>query len=181
MSILIAYGTVEGQTGKIARFISDRARSAGHEVVLFDTGDRTGALSFKEADTVVLAASVHERRHPKPFEVFVSANRENLAQRRVLLLSVSLNAAFDDFRDEAQDYLDELKLRTGLEPDEELLVAGAVRPESYDYYASQVLRHVVLGGKDVDPGTRAHEFTDWDALAEKLDAFLAKMPARRGG
>lgn len=173
MTTLIAYGTVEGQTGKIAHFVEDLARDSGESTVLFDTSDETGDVSFDGIDTVILAGSVHERRHPKTFEVFVGANSEALAERRTLLLSVSLSAAFPEGLEEAQDYVDEMKLRTGLQPDAECLVAGAIRIERYDFYATQVIRHVVLRGREFDPGVREHEFTDWEKLEAEVRAFLA--------
>ena len=172
MTVLIAYATIEGQTGKIARFVEGQAHDAGHETTLLDISGLTGDVEFEGVQNVVLAASVHERRHPKSFEAFVSNNRTALAERRVLLLSVSLSAAFEDYRDEAQDYLDEMKLRTGLEPVAELLVAGAVRPESYDDYAARVLRQVVLKDKTFVQTSRDYEFTDWAQLALKVADFL---------
>lgn len=172
MSLLVVYGTMEGQTGKIARFVETLARDSGEQTVLFDSADQTGKLSVTNFDKVVLAAPVHERRHPRSFEVFVSANREELARRRTLLLSVSLSAAFDEGLEEAQDYVDEMKLRTGLDPDAESLVAGAVRSERYAFYETQVLRHVVLRGRDFDPSVKEHEFTDWDKIQTTVSAFL---------
>ncbi len=172
MAVLIAYGTIEGQTGKIAKIVEKQVREAGEDVVLFDTADKTGELSFDGIDKAILAASVHERRHPKTFEIFTSANHMVLSELPTLLLSVSLKAAFDDGQEEAQDYADEMKLRTGLNPDSELLVAGAIHADSYDYYASQVLHHVVLEGKKFDPSVRDHEFTDWNELATSVADFL---------
>ncbi len=66
-------------------------------------------------------------------------------------------------------------MRTGLSPDVEALVAGAVRSSRYDYFAREVVRHVVLRGRDYDPDRRDHEFTDWQALSATLAEFLA-MP-----
>lgn len=177
MSTLIAFGTIEGQTKKVARFVEDRLRRAGEEVVLFDTSDRLSEPSFEGVDKVILAASVHERRHPKDFETFVFSYREDLAERATLLMSVSLKAAFEDGLDEAQDYVDEMELRTQLKPDQQLLVAGAIRTESYDFYASQILRHVVLSGKTFDPQVRDFEFTDWEAVTAAVDAFLKAAPS----
>lgn len=172
MTVLIIYGSIEGQTAKIAEFAAKLARDAGFEPVLFNTEDRTGDITFEGVDKVILAGPVHERRFPKPFEVFVSGQSETLARYPTLLLSVSLSAAFEERMEEAQDYADEMKLRTGLAPSDELLVAGAIRTESYDYYASQVLRHVVLRGNEAIPTEKNHEFTDWDALAARVAAFL---------
>lgn len=172
MTVLIAYGTIEGQTGKIAKFVADQVTRSGETTVLFDTSDKTGKLSFEGVDKAILAASVHERRHPEPFEVFVSSNREKFADIPTHLLSVSLKAAFEEGREEAADYADEMKLRTGLKPVSELLVAGAIRTDSYDFYASQILRHVVLDGQEFDPKIRDHEFTDWGEIAKSIDKFL---------
>lgn len=172
MTVLIAFGTVEGQTRKIANFVDGQLREAGQKTLLFDTDERTEGLSFDGIDRVILAASVHERRHPKPFETFIASSLKDLTKRPTLLLSVSLKAAFEDGREEAQDYANEMKLRTGLNPTRELLVAGAIRSGSYDFYASQVLRHVVLAGQAFDPSVRDHEFTDWADIRSTITDFL---------
>ena len=175
MTMLIAYGTVEGQSRKIAAFLEKLATDAGHEVEMLDTSDLVAEVDWETVGGVMLVASVHERRHPKAFEIFVSSNRSELASRSTFLLSVSLRAAFEEGRDDAQDYLDEMKMRTGIEPDLELLVPGAIRSQSYDYFSSQILRHVVLRGQDFDPNVREHEFTDWGAIEEKAGEFLHRI------
>lgn len=173
MTILIAYATIEGQTGKIARFIDDTLTTAGHRTRLVDAGDKRAEVSFDGVDRVILAASVHERKHPKTFEVFVAANASALNARPVLLVSVSLSAAFPEGHEEAEDYATEMCMRTGLEPDQTALVAGAVRTGKYDYYATQVLRHVVLRDREFDPSAEEHEFTDWGELKKTVAGFLA--------
>lgn len=172
MNVLIVFATVEGQTQKIAEFAQSLAEKAGYDVTLFDAADKTAPLSLEEMDKIILAAPVHERRHPETFEVVLAAHRAELAERDTLLLSVSLSAAFEDGMDEAQEYITEMEMRTRFQSDLNALVAGAVRTGSYDYFATQVLRHVVLRDRDYDPGAGEHEFTDWDALANVLATFL---------
>ena len=172
MTTLIAFATIEGQTGKIARFVEDVLSDAGRDFEVVDTSDRTTDASFEGIEKVILAAPVHERKHPKPFEVFLTAHGEDLASREVLMLSVSLSAAFPEGMSEANEYLIEMKMRTGLQPAAEVLVAGAIRTHRYDFYAQQVLRHVVMRGKDYDPQQSEHEFTDWDALKMEVERFL---------
>lgn len=172
MSVLVAYGTIEGQTGKIARYVQKLIEDAGHQTILFDTSNQIDDVDFDGVDRVILAASVHERRHPKSFEVFVSGHQNQLEKRRLLLLSVSLSAAFPEGQQEAQSYVDEMKMRTGLESEADVLVAGAVKTKRYDYYATQVVRHVVLRDREFDPTLEEHEFTDWEVLAEKVLAFV---------
>lgn len=172
MTVLIAFATIEGQSGKIARFVESEVGKAGHDVVVFDVSDETRPVSLDGVGKVILAAPVHERRHPKPFEVFLASQRHELEDRQTLLLSVSLSAAFEDGLEEANEYVVEMKMRTGVTPDAEALVAGAVRSGSYDYFQSQVVQHVVLRDRDYDPRKSEHEFTDWEALSSKVAEFL---------
>ena len=172
MAILIVFGTVEGHTEKIARFIKRLVQNSGKDAHLLDTSSQLETVKWSDFDTVILAASVHERKHPKEFEVFLTTCQKELSKRRVLMISVSLKAAFPEGLEEAQDYLEELEMRTALEPDSELLVAGAIKPEGYDYYETQILRHVVLAGRDHDPSAHEHEFTDWDALKARVLDFI---------
>ena len=168
MKILIFYATIEGQTAKIARFVEDEVREAGHEGVLVNAADETASVSFK--------GIVHERRHPEAFEMFLAAKRHELEAQSTLLISVSLMAAFPSSLEEAREFATEMKMRTRFTPNEEALVAGAVRTSSYDYFSKQVLRHVVLRGRDYRPEDGDHEFTDWQALSSALSRFLAAEP-----
>ena len=170
MKVLVLFASIEGQTGKIARFVSDKISSLGHEVTLEDANDAS-ALSFDGIDAVVLAASVHQRRHPRSFEALLAGFRDPLAALPTLLLSVSLSAAFPEGHEEAGDYVTEMSMRTKFKPKDVALVAGAVRVTEYDYFAQQVLRHVVLRDRPYD-GAEEQEFTDWQALAKTLDQFL---------
>lgn len=171
MAVLILFATIEGQTAKIARFIETELQGAGCEATLVDASDKMAKVTFDGFDTVILAAPVHERRHPASFELLLTASRADLAARRTMMISVSLGAAFTTLKKEAREYLVEMKLRTGLEPDAELLVAGAVRPSSYGYYETQILRHAILRDQTIDPRTQEREFTDWDELAAAVKGF----------
>ncbi len=172
MNVLILFATEEGHTGRIARFVEDAVTALGHAAVMMDADEPT-ELSFDGIGAVILAAPVHQRRHPQNFEALVTAYSDRLNARRTLLLSVSLSAAFPEGLEEAGDYVVEMKMRTGLAPEAERLVAGAIRTEHYDFFALQVVRHVVLRDRDVDPDLTEHVFTDWDALARDVSDFLA--------
>lgn len=123
---------------------------------------------------MILAAPVHERRHPRSFEVFVAAGRDALVARETLMLSVSLKAAFAGEMEDAEDFLTEMEGRTGFSATHKALVAGAVRQGSYDYYSSAILRHVVLAGHDAPLAKGDHEFTDWAALEATVTAFVSR-------
>ena len=96
------------------------------------------------------------------------------------MLSVSLKASFPEGLEEAEDYLTEMKMRTGLTFDQDVLVAGAVRTDSYGYFESQIVQNVVLNGRPVDLVEGVREFTDWDNLSAEVDAFLNNDPKETG-
>ncbi len=171
MKILIVYASVEGQTAKIADFAAEHITQAGHDVVLANADD-PATIDFQNTDAVVLAAPVHQRMHPKTFEAFIEASKNSLAQHKTLLISVSLSAAFPEGLSEAGNYVAELKTRTGFTPDAELLVAGAVRLIQYDYFAMQLIQHVVLRDRDYDVSAGEQEFTDWQAVTSGISEFL---------
>lgn len=172
MEIAILFETVEGQTGKIVTVVAHQVRSLGHNVTICDTAHQAVGGCLERADKVILAAPVHERRHPRKFEATLIGAREALAARPTLMLSVSLKAAFADGLEEARDYLIEMQMRTGFAPTLELLVAGAARMNAYDYYERQIVRHVALVGQDVELGETGREFTDWRVLKAWVATFL---------
>ena len=92
MKILVAYGTTEGQTRKIARFTADRLADAGHAVELLDVADAEG-LDLGRFGAAVLAGSIHGGRYQRALTEFARANAQALGARPTLFLSVSLSAA----------------------------------------------------------------------------------------
>jgi menaquinone-dependent protoporphyrinogen oxidase len=170
MRILIAYGTSEGQTRKIAKTIAARLHELGHDVHLFD------AASFEDLhvgsyDKIIVAGSVHQQRHQESVEVFVMANLAELQKRPTFFLSVSLSAAFPDGMSEAQSYVNAFLVNTGWKPTQSLLIAGALRYDEYDYFKAQIIEHVVLKCREVEGAKGDYEFTDWDCLSRAVESF----------
>lgn len=172
MNIFIGYVSLEGHTAKIAEHVAKMAVARGHEVQRVNLADDLEPIDVKAFDRVILAGSVHQRRHPKELEVFLAAEQDALRDVPTLFLSVSLSAAFDEGHEDATDYLIEMKMRTKFEPSEDMLVPGAINVEEYDYFAQQVVQYVVMRGKDYDRSVGYHDFTDYTALDEKVAQFL---------
>lgn len=172
MKVLVAYGTTEGQTRKIAETVAEQVRHLGHEVTLFDTSGLRGDLDPESFDKLVVAGSVHERRHQESVEIFVLANVKKLVTTPTMFLSVSLAAAFEDRLAEAQSYIDSFTESVGWRPTQSLPVAGAVRHGEYGYHKEQILAHIVLDGREIDDPGADHEFTDWASLAAAVEKFI---------
>ena len=96
MRLLIVYGTTEGQTRKIVRFVAEHVEAAGHVATVMDATDAQGGLDLSGYDAAIVAASVHVGRYQTSVQHLVSANIEALSALPTLFLSVSLAAAGDD-------------------------------------------------------------------------------------
>ena len=94
MKVLIAYGTTEGQTRKIAEAVAAQISELGHDFELFDTSGLKGDLHPESFDKIIIAGSVHEQQHQEAVEIFVAVNLKKLQTKPTIFLSVSL-AAYD--------------------------------------------------------------------------------------
>lgn len=172
MNILIAYGTTEGQTHKIAENIASQIGDMGHQAVLYNTAEKPEGARPEEYDRIIVAGSVHERGHQQSVEVFVLANKAALNSKLTLFLSVSLSAAFADGMEEARSYIDRFVEETGWKPSGSLPVAGATHSGEYDYFQAQILEHGVLKDRSDAETEGDAEFTDWRALAHVIEVFV---------
>lgn len=179
MKVLIAYGTTEGQTRKIAEWAAKYVRDRGHAVELYDSADDSKShLDLNAFQAFVIAASVHQEQHQKVIKNFATAHRELLNVRPSAFISVSLSAVLEETRQEAQSYVDRFVSLTGWQPQMTLLLGGALRFTEYDYFQEQVVKFIVMK-RGLAPTTESdREFTDWNALAGFIDEFLRLAAAR---
>ena len=173
MKILIAYGTTEGQTRKVAETISTQIERLGHEVELFDTANPQKDLKIGSFDKIILAGSVHQKDYQESLKLFIEANLPVLNNKQTMLISVSLASAFDDRQEEAKGYTSKLSERPGWNPTKILLVAGAIIYDEYDYFKEQIIKHIALQGRSVDVKEGNQEFTDWSELAANVENFIS--------
>lgn len=177
MNVLIAYGTTEGQTRKIAEWAASYVRDRGHAVGIYDSADDSEYhLDLNAFQAFVIAASVHQEQHQKVIKNLVTAHRELLNVRPSAFISVSLSAVLEETRQEAQSYVDRFISLTGWQPHMTLLLGGALRFTEYDYFQEQVVKFIVIKRALASATGSDREFTDWNLLASFLDEFL-KMAA----
>ena len=173
MKCLIFYGTAEGHTFKIAESISEKFQAAGYEVSIQDASKSVSHIDLSDLDAFLATAPVHQQRHPDAVIDFIKVHSASLNALPSALISVSLSAAFENGRPDAQAYVDRLLDRTGWRPTAIHLAAGALRYEKYDYFQEQIIRHIVLKDRAPEQIEGDHDFTDWDALALFIDDFEA--------
>lgn len=175
MKILIVFGSTEGQTRKISQHARDHLAAQSHTVDLIDSENPGNHPDWESFDGVIVAGSVHQERHQDSLVNFVLAHRKQLEGRTSALISVSLAAATEDGRTNAQRYVDRFTSATSFAPDQQLLLAGALRYSKYDYFKVEIVKHVVMKAAGEFEATGEHEFTDWNALDAFLDGFTAHL------
>jgi menaquinone-dependent protoporphyrinogen oxidase len=176
MKVLVVYGTTEGQTRKIAEYIAQFLRDAGHEVALQDAAGLPTDFSLGDVGAVLVGASVHQGQHQAAIRHFVKAHHEALRGRPSGFFSVSLTAIFSDAEHDAQSrkYVDEFCAETGWSPGVTARVAGALRYSQYDFFKRFVMKLIAREeGGDTDT-SRDYEYTDWNAVREFVREVMAQ-------
>lgn len=169
--VLIVYATLEGQSRNIAERAADVAREAGWEVKLAAVEDLP-PLDPARADALVFVASIHVGAHSPEAHAFVASNRAVLEAVPAAFVSVSLSAASDDSRPEAERYMRDFLQDTGWHPVATAVVAGALMYSQYGLLKRVLIRHIARQNGLPTDARQDHEFTDWTALATFLLHFL---------
>jgi len=173
-SILILYGTGEGQTAKIAEQITVALTERGHKTSAIDVSDRPESFSLDEYDAVVVGASIHVGKHQDEVRNFVTEYRDVLSGMPTAFFQVSLSSANEEKREEAAGYVETFLTETGWHPDRIGQFGGALRFSEYGFLKRLMMKRIA---KDLPHGERQPtgdvEFTDWDAV----EAFAADVAA----
>lgn len=177
MKILILYGTTEGQTRKIAGFITERVSKQGHEAMAFDASHVPGLIDIHDFDGVVVAASLHLGRFQPSVVDFVRRHVSTIDRKPNAFVSVSL-AALSLEADELEGLRDCVRhfiAVTRWTPGNLHHAAGAFRFTEYDFFRRWAMKYIAYQhGIPVEAG-EDREFTDWPALGHFIDKFLLEI------
>lgn len=173
-TVLVIYGSTDGQTRKIAGFVAEALQTRGLKVDLIDSATPSAEAVQPRHAAAVLAGSLHEHLHQRALQHFVQKNVGWLNTIPTLFLSVSLEAAMPDAvdRHQARHHLQCFLDATGLQPLRAEPVAGALRYTQYDWMRRTMVKLIARQmGASTDT---AHdcEYTDWDALERTVDEFV---------
>ena len=173
LKVLLVYGTSEGQTYKIARFLAARMVQNGHRVLTADCSDASVLPDPGTFDAVLLAASVHAGRYQSAVIDFVRQNREAIRARRNAFLSISLSAAASEAADRAglQRCVEQFERRTGWTPQRVHHAAGALRYSAYGLLTRWMMKRIARRRGGPTDTRRDYELTDWNDLAKFADEF----------
>ncbi len=175
MRILIAYGTTEGHTEAIARFIDKRFLTHGLDASLVPLATSEPMPDPAHYTLVIIAASLHGGRYQPDVVAFCSRHHETLNAMPSVFFSVSLSAMSDEKDD--RDLLAKLNAgffeETAWKPKAIHEIAGALRFSKYDFLKDWVMKYIAWKRGIPRKGDEDEVFTDWEALGKIVDDLVA--------
>jgi menaquinone-dependent protoporphyrinogen oxidase len=171
--ILILYGTTDGHTGKIARYLAAQLRTAGAEADVAEPG-AGNAPDPRPYAGVIVAASVHQGDYQRDVRSWVAAHSDALQGKPAAFLSVCLAVLQSD--PEAQREIaaiaERFLSRAHWRPAVTKLVAGALLYTRYNWLTRWAMRRIVGKAGGATDTSRDYEYTDWNDLTAFAQSFL---------
>jgi menaquinone-dependent protoporphyrinogen oxidase len=172
--ILIGYGTTEGQTARIAKYIADVIRGQGHQAQVLDL-KQSSDVPLDRTDAVVIGGSIHMGKHEESVGDFVRKNRATLERLPSAFFSVSLAAHGD--MENARAYVENFERQTGWRPTQVGYFGGALLYRQYGIIKRLMMKRIVRdkpGNLSLDT-SRDHEYTQWDDVTRFAEDFLRRL------
>lgn len=180
--VLLAYGTTEGQTQKIADAIAADLRDRDHSVDIVNlTSKSAGARALSGADAydaVIVGASVHAGQYQRAVRHWVKTNATSLSRKPSAFFSVCLGILE---RDNPKSQEDERRIvenflsSSGWKPSSRAIFAGAVTYSKYGWLTRFLMRRISKkagGGADIN---QDYEYTDWNQVHEFARSFASEL------
>ncbi|MDF0708056.1 MAG: flavodoxin domain-containing protein [Bacteroidota bacterium] len=175
MKILIIYGTVEGQTRKISRFMENVLQENGHQVVVSNASE--DPPSPEAFDAVLVGSSIHIHNYNPLIKDYVHEHIHSLNNKPGAFFSVSMAVAssIKEEHEEAEQIAENFLKETGWNTRNIWHIAGALKYTKYNYFKKLIMRSIAKkegGSIDTD---KDHEYTDWSQIKSKVLQFIANL------
>lgn len=176
MNILIVYGTLEGQTEKIAKYIADVIRSRGHHVTIHMGTQLPTRYSTGDFDGAIVGGSVHMRSYPAGINKFILTHSTwlNSVPSAFFTVCMGVISKNKEARIEAYNYDSAFLSRIGWRPLLSGTFAGALKYSKYPLATRLVMKLIAKREGTSTDTAHDHEYTNWDDVKQFTDRFLAE-------
>lgn len=178
--LLIAYGTMEGQTAKISKRIAEVARERGYLVEVVDARNRNASFVTGDVTAIVVGASLHAGHYEDYLVEWVKAYRADLERLPSVFFSVSLTSAVPGPESQAQveRCIDQFEYETGWKPRTIARFGGALAYSQYGFFKRLIMRWIAQRAGGPTDTSRDYDLTDWNAVRRFAEDFLAALSVR---
>ena len=176
MNILILYGTTEGQTRKIARFMEEVLVEKGHQVSLADASENPPAPGV--FDAIMVGASIHVGGYQSAVAHYIKKNLAALNALPGAFFSVCLAVASDHEEEhrEVEKIARNFLAQTGWNPKSVTQIAGALKYTQYDFFKRLVMKSISKKEGRTTDTSQDHEYTDWNQVKAFTLDFIGNLP-----
>lgn len=176
MTILILYGSTEGQTQKIARYIAEVLQQQNHHAEVYSVKNLPAQLQLDSFDGVMIGASVRVGKYPDYVVKFVKNSQPTLNHMPNAFFSVSMSAYGKSAagQQETQQYINRFMQQTGWTPQRTVAFAGAVLYTQYNFLIRMVMKFIAKQKQLSTDTSRDHEYTDWHDVKQFAEEFIAR-------
>ncbi|MGM0576940.1 MAG: flavodoxin domain-containing protein [Myxococcota bacterium] len=188
--ILIAHGTSERHTERVAQHLRVVADQHGHKVVLLRVDERAPTLSLDAFDAAMVGGTVRFGRFQRALRLFAMEQRAFLEAVPSAFFGICLppGAADDVGQAAAQRHVERFVEETGWQPPHVGLFAGRLAYRQVGWIERLLLERLARRHGASTDTSRDHVYTDWDAATRFVEEFLEghlarrpSVPRRRGG
>jgi|SRR6266540_1669259 len=174
MKLLVIYGTTEGQTRKIARYMEDVLQDAGHKVAIADATEEPP--SPEDYDGILIGGSIHMHQYQSAVAHYITRHVAALNKIPGAFFSVCLAVAsdMDEEHREAQKITNDFLERTGWKPLMTTQIAGALKYTQYDFFKRLIMKMISKKEGRTTDTSKDYEFTDWDQVKQFASEFVNK-------
>lgn len=180
-SVLVTYGSGEGQTASVAHYVDSVLTVRGFDVTTRHVRD-TADIAVANFDGVLVGVSVRNRRHQPEVLAFVERHRDVLSERPTGFFQLSFASAVPTAwaSEEAREWVDDLVESTGWHPDAVGRFGGAVEYTRYGRVERLLFKLLSMATGLGTDTARDYEYTDWDAVEDFADEFADLVESRQG-
>ena len=167
---IIIYSSVDGQTAKICRFLSD-AIQTNFKVMVKDIADVTSDV-IKDSDIIILGASIRYGKHRPNVYGFVKKNKSTLINKKTAFFTVNVVARKKE-KDtpETNPYMKKFLEITSWKPNYLAVFAGKIDYPSLSIFDRYIIKFIMWLTSGPTNTRLAYEFTNW----KKVNDFAEEI------
>jgi menaquinone-dependent protoporphyrinogen oxidase len=177
MNILIIFGTVEGQTEKVAKHMASIIRNKGHHVTIKLSDQLTDNFKVHSFDGAIIGGSIHMGKYPASIKQFITSHIVWLNNRPSAFFTIcmGINSQNEKSREEAKHYGEDFIKRLNWNPNTIGTFAGAVKYTQYNFVTRFIMKLISKWEGGSTDTSRDHEYTDWESVSHFTEKFIAEI------
>jgi len=177
MDILIVYGSLEGQTEKIAERIAGILRLQCHQCIPLSSEHLRDDFQVRQFDAAIVGGSVQLGKFPSALTAFVTTHRDWLNETPSAFFTVcmGIHSKLPKSRQHAVQYGEHFLDQTGWHPELTETFAGAVKYTQYGFITRYIMKMISKHEGSSTDTTHDHEYTDWTKVVRFAEAFMSTV------